>query len=248
MFFVGHAAVAFILCYGFLKIFSLKVRNIVLPSFALIMLLSIMPDIDIVFKRLGFDLGHRTFTHSLILSLLALSVIFLSFIIFYRQKNEKRKVLFFLSSIYASAYLSHILIGDTMIGPLNIVFPFGIFYVESGIKANSLLHIVVEFSLLVIMSSIIIREHFEMKKLNQEKVEERLILSRYSKTDRFLYPLLILSFIISFVYLIDQNEIARDGNTIGQIIADNAKLILIATLHTSAVVLIAFIWFKSGKY
>ena len=34
------------------------------------MLLSVLPDIDLGFKLLGIDPGHRTFTHSAILALI----------------------------------------------------------------------------------------------------------------------------------------------------------------------------------
>ena len=65
MLFVGHIATAFIICYVLSKILSIKKI-----SFSLIMLLSVLPDIDLGFKLLGIDPGHRTFTHSAILALI----------------------------------------------------------------------------------------------------------------------------------------------------------------------------------
>ena len=65
MLFVGHIATAFIICYGLSEILSIK-----RISFSLIMLLSVLPDIDLVFRLSGSDLGHKTFTHSAILALI----------------------------------------------------------------------------------------------------------------------------------------------------------------------------------
>ena len=93
MFAVGHMALGYLLGKGSAK--PLRVH----PNVAILMVLSIIPDIDIIFGVEGF---HRGPTHSVITALL----IFVPFFIFYRQ----RAVPYFL------ALVSHGLIGDLLVG------------------------------------------------------------------------------------------------------------------------------------
>ena len=112
MFFLGHISIAFIICYFIVRRFQL--RDI---SLTLIMFFSILPDVDIVFRLLGVDLGHRSITHSLLLSMIVWGV----FLIKYRKPSVM---------LYFFAYLSHIFIGDLIIGPLNLLYPFGQYFVN----------------------------------------------------------------------------------------------------------------------
>ena len=225
MLFVGHIAIAFIICYVLSKILSIK-----RISFSLIMLLSVLPDIDLGFKLLGIDPGHRTFTHSAILALIvSVAAAFIA--------KLQKSVL-----VYSIAYFTHILIGDILINSVNILYPFGVFQVGVGIqlgvgiKFNSLTHIIIEFLPLIGMTAIVIREYFLYKKGVGDS-----ILFRYSSLDHILYIFVILAVITSFVYLmvneIKYNALSLDGNKLLEI-----RLILMIMLHISAIAIITFIW------
>ena len=225
MLFVGHIAIAFIICYVLSKILSIKKI-----SFSLIMLLSVLPDIDLGFKLLGIDPGHRTFTHSAILALIvSVAAAFIA--------KLQKSVL-----VYSIAYFTHILIGDILINSVNILYPFGVFQLGvgiqlgAGIKFNSLTHIIIEFLPLIGMTAIVIREYFLYKKGVGDS-----ILFRYSSLDHILYIFVILAVITSFVYLmvneIKYNALSLDGNKLLEI-----RLILVIMLHISAIAIITFIW------
>ena len=219
MLFVGHIATAFIICYVLSKILSIK-----RISFSLIMLLSVLPDIDLGFKLLGIDPGHRTFTHSAILALIvSVAAVFIA--------KLQKSVL-----VYSIAYFTHILIGDILINSVNILYPFGVFQLGVGIKFNSLTHIIIEFLPLIGMTAIVIREYFLYKKGVDDS-----ILFHQSSLDHILYIFVILAVITSFVYLmvneIKYNALSLDGNKLLEI-----RLILIIVLHISAIAIITFIW------
>ena len=101
MFAVGHMALAYLL--GKASATRLKVSS----NIPAILVLSIIPDIDILF---GVDEFHRGPTHSAILALL----IFIPLIILFRKKAVP----------YFLALLSHGLIGDLIIGGnLQLLWP-----------------------------------------------------------------------------------------------------------------------------
>ena len=225
MLIVGHIATEFIICYVLSKILSIKKI-----SFSLIMLLSVLPDIDLGFKLLGIDPGHRTFTHSAILALIvSVAAAFIA--------KLQKSVL-----VYSIAYFTHILIGDILINSVNILYPFGVFQVGVGIqlgvgiKFNSLTHIIIEFLPLIGMTAIVIREYFLYKKGVGDS-----ILFHHSSLDHILYIFVILAVITSFVYLmvneIKYNALSLDGNKLLEI-----RLILMIMLHISAIAIITFIW------
>jgi membrane-bound metal-dependent hydrolase YbcI (DUF457 family) len=95
------------------------------------MFLSILPDIDIVFGLIGIDLGHRSITHSLLASMIIWGVLLI--------KYRKPSVVF-----YFFAYLSHILVGDLIVGPLNLLYPFEQFYAKGGADFKAPEHLVIE--------------------------------------------------------------------------------------------------------
>ena len=219
MLFVGHIATAFIICYVLSKILSIK-----RISFSLIMLLSVLPDIDLGFKLLGIDPGHRTFTHSAILALIvSIAAVFIA--------KLQKSVL-----VYSIAYFTHVLIGDILINSVNILYPFGVFQLGVGIKFNSLTHIIIEFLPLIGMTAIVIREYFLYKKGVGDS-----ILFHQSSLDHILYIFVILAVITSFVYLmvneIKYNALSLNGNKLLEI-----RLILMIVLHISAIAIITFIW------
>ncbi|MGD6934596.1 MAG: metal-dependent hydrolase [Candidatus Bathyarchaeia archaeon] len=134
MFAVGHMSLAYLLGKASSK--PLKVN----PNIPVILVLSILPDIDIAIETLTGTGLHRGPTHSLILALL----IFVPFFVCY----GKRAVPYFL------AFISHFLIGDFFIGgQLQLFWPllntnFG--FHEAGflfIDIYSTLNIVIELTL-----------------------------------------------------------------------------------------------------
>ena len=132
MFFLGHISIAFVISYFIVERFQL--RGI---SLSLIMFLSILPDIDIVFRLIGIDLGHRSITHSLLVSMIVWGILLI--------KYRKPSVV-----LYFFAYLSHILVGDLIVGPLNLLYPFGQFYVNGGVDFKAPEHLVIEGVLLLV--------------------------------------------------------------------------------------------------
>ncbi len=103
MFAVGHMSLAYLLGKASSK--PLKVN----PNIPVLLVLSILPDIDIAFQTLTGSIIHRGPTHSLIVAL----VIFTPFFILY----GKRAVPYFL------AFISHFL-GDFFIGgQLQLFWP-----------------------------------------------------------------------------------------------------------------------------
>jgi len=101
---VGHMALAYLLGKASAKL--LKV-NLNIP---LILVLSIIPDIDILFDFLLKSEIHRGPTHSII----AVIVVFIPFFMLYRQKVMP----------YFAALASHSLIGDFLIGgQLQLLWP-----------------------------------------------------------------------------------------------------------------------------
>jgi membrane-bound metal-dependent hydrolase YbcI (DUF457 family) len=101
---VGHMALAYLLGKASAKL--LKV-NLNIP---LILVLSIIPDIDILFDFLFNSYIHRGPTHSIIVAI----VVFIPFFVLYRQKAVP----------YFAALASHSLIGDFLIGgQLQLLWP-----------------------------------------------------------------------------------------------------------------------------
>jgi membrane-bound metal-dependent hydrolase YbcI (DUF457 family) len=225
MLFVGHIATAFIICYVLSKILSIK-----RISFPVIMLLSVLPDIDIGFKVLGSDPGHRTFTHSFILALIvSVAAAFIT-------KFRKSVIL-----VYSIAFFTHILIGDVLINSVNILYPFGVFQLGVGIKFNSFAHIIIEFIPLIGMTAIVIREYFLYKKGVGDS-----ILFHHSSLDQVLYIFVILAVITSFVYLM-VNEIKYNALSLNATKLLEKRLILMIMLHIFATAIITFIWAISRK-
>ncbi len=151
-------ALAYLLGKGFGKL--LKV-NINIP---LILVLSIIPDIDIVFSFLLKSDIHRGPTHSIIVAILA----FIPFFFFYRQR----------ATPYFAALASHSLIGDFFIGgQLQLLWPlstseFGLY--ELGfpyINIYNPINIALEFTLFIIATVIMFKSRdiyrfFRNSKLN----------------------------------------------------------------------------------
>lgn len=226
MFFLGHISIAFILSYFIVGRFQL--RGI---SLSLIMFLSILPDIDIVFRLLGVDLGHRSITHSLLVSMIVWGVLLI--------KYRKPSVV-----LYFFAYLSHILVGDLIVGPLNLLYPFGQFYVNGGADFKAPEHLVIEGVLLLIMAMIVFGRYLRNQKLHTFPFE-------FTKLDTFFYPIIIAAIIVSLFFLLDQSqrELAEFPNSVFLLIQSpiDYKITTIIVLHAFCIVIISFLWIISRR-
>jgi membrane-bound metal-dependent hydrolase YbcI (DUF457 family) len=187
------------------------------------MFLSILPDIDIVFRLVGTELGHRTFTHSVIVWLVVGGILISFFTIKYRKGS--------VAAVYLIAYLSHLVIGDVLIPPINILYPLGNFIIDSPIKNVTLQHILLETLLFTLMAAVVITRYYLFKRRNED-----IFLFRYHcKMDTFLYPTLILAIIVSFFYVLAKSEFSL------------VEVSVLMLLHTAAVSIIILIWLAS-KY
>jgi LexA-binding, inner membrane-associated putative hydrolase len=173
MFPVGHLSIGLIIAYFCMK--KLSLHRISIP---LVMLLSIAPDVDIFFQLAGIG-SHKSITHSAILCALLASI----FIAKYGKP----------ALIYSLAYLQHIIIGDIMVGPINLLYPFGNLSVDIGIKYGSLLHILLELSLSICMLWIILYDRRRSRYLFE---------FAYRRADLLVYCIVLLSLIVSFTYII----------------------------------------------
>jgi membrane-bound metal-dependent hydrolase YbcI (DUF457 family) len=185
------------------------------------MFLSILPDIDILFRLAGMDLGHRTFTHGVIIWLVVGGIL----ISFFTIKYGKGLI----AAVYLIAYLSHLVIGDTFVGPINILYPLGDFIVNSPIKNGSLQHVSLEILFFTLMATIVITRYYSFKRKNED-----IFLFRYHcKMDTFLYPVLILAIIISFFYVVARFEFSL------------VEISVLMLLHIAVVSIIMLIWLAS---
>jgi membrane-bound metal-dependent hydrolase YbcI (DUF457 family) len=218
--FVGHVSLAFLIAYFISTKFQGTKRTV---SIALVMFLSILPDIDIVFRLVGTELGHRTFTHSVIVWLVVGGILISFFTIKYRKGS--------VAAVYLIAYLSHLVIGDVLIPPINILYPLGNFIIDSPIKNVTLQHILLETLLFTLMAAVVITRYYLFKRRNED-----IFLFRYHcKMDTFLYPTLILAIIVSFFYVLAKSEFSL------------VEVSVLMLLHTAAVSIIILIWLAS-KY
>ena len=189
MFLVGHAVVAFLIACLVCRLFKLNQQ----VSFAVAMVIGIIPDIDIVTQSLGI-MTHKTFTHSLIVSAAIGGSIFL-----FSRLGLKQT--FAVAMIYPLAYVQHI-IDDIVIGTLNILYPVGYLPVGIGIAYGSLTHEIIEILLLAVAVSIIVGKSFVG--IGNNRAHDSMLTSslfRFSTTDKIGYIILIVSLLFSFGYL-----------------------------------------------
>jgi LexA-binding, inner membrane-associated putative hydrolase len=224
MFFVGHISIAFILCYFLVEKF--QVRNV---SLALVLFLSILPDIDILFRFTGVDIAHRSITHSVIVFAIILLIFFLK----YKRPSS--------IMVYSIAYLSHLAIGDLIAGPLNLLYPFGTLYLNGWIGFKTYEHIMVEGVLLTIMVTIAISQC-----LRAPKRDDAFPFAYSKKLDPIFYPLVIFGIVVSPLFLLDesQKELFEFPDTIFSLLQshDNIKAVAILALHAVSVSIVIFLW------
>jgi len=219
---VGHAIVAFLIAYAISKKF--KIAGV---SFALVMLVASLPDIDILFQSIGVT-THKTYTHSLILSLIVVPPFIFAI-------TKWRKASTGAAFIYSLAYIQHIVIGDIVIGATNVLFPFGELLVGTGIGYGTVTHQMLEFLLLAFAAGIVVSKSFRR--------QEETTLFRYNITDKVAYALFIVALIISFVYLLYGVKVLPRV-----FIETDLELALFVMLHLSAIALVSFLVLVSRQH
>ncbi|HZA63111.1 MAG TPA: metal-dependent hydrolase [Nitrososphaeraceae archaeon] len=232
MFLVGHAVVAFLIVYIVCRIFKINQG----VSFALAMVIVIIPDIDIVTQSLGI-MPHKTFTHSLIVSAAIGSSIFLVTRLGFKQA-------FAVAMIYSLSYVLH-LIADIVIGTLNILYPIGNLPVSIGIAYGSLTHIIIEILLLAIAAWIIVGKAFRSidNSTEDDNGMATSSLFQFSVTDKISYIILIVSLIVSFGYILDGLE------SLPRLILDtDLEIALFVLLHIAALMWVFFMMLAARRY
>ena len=215
--------VAFLIAYIVCRIFRINQG----VSFALVMVIGIIPDIDIVTQSLGI-MAHKTFTHSLIVSPVIAGSIFLVTRVGFKQT-------FAVAMIYSLAYVQHIM-DDVVIGTLNILYPIGNLPLGIGIAYGSLTHEIIEILLLVVAASIIVGKSFGS--IISNSTDDGMATSslfRFSITDKISYTILIASLLFSFGYLLYKME-----SLPRLILETNLEMALYVLLHLAALTWVSF--------
>jgi hypothetical protein len=228
MFLVGHAVVAFLIAYIVCRIFNINQG----VSFALAMVIGIIPDIDIVTQSLDI-MTHKTFTHSLIVSAAIGGSIFLVTRLGFKQT-------FAVAMIYSLAYVQHP-IDDMVIGTLNILYPIGNLPVSLGIDFGTLTHEIIEILLLAVAASIIVGKSFRSIGSIGNSTDDdddgmaTSSLFQFSITDKISYIILIVSLLFSFGYILyELKSLPR------LYVETNLEIALFVLLHIAALTWISF--------
>jgi membrane-bound metal-dependent hydrolase YbcI (DUF457 family) len=198
---------------------------------SLIMFFSILPDVDIVFRLLGVDLGHRSITHSMLISTIVWSVVLI--------KYRKPSVM-----VYFIAYLSHIIIGDLLIGPLNLLYPFGQYFVNGVADFKTSEHLVIEGVLLLIMATMVFGQYLRDRRVHIFPFE-------FTKLDSLFYPIVFSALIISLFFLLDQSqiELTQFPNSIFLLIQSpiDQEMATIIVMHAFGIAIVSFLWIVSRR-
>jgi len=225
LFFVGHISIAFIISYFISRRFQV-------PSFSLslVFLLSIIPDIDIIFRLVGVEVAHRSITHSIII--FTIVCIVLSMFIL---KHRIRSII-----IYFIAYFSHIAIGDIIVGPSNLLSPFGFFYLNSALYYKMPEHIFVEGLLLITMAIIVVTQYLCYRRGDIFPI-------KYSKKlDPIFYPVVVTAIAISAVYLLDGSQL-KFPDSFTLLFQSNDYSNIILALNIACLAAVLAIWIISRR-
>jgi len=212
---VGHISLAFLIVYCISIRYPDVTKKVSIP---LIMLLSVLPDIDIVLGLAGIDLVHRTITHSIIIWFIVGGAIVFLISLKYKRGSE--------AAIYLTAYMSHLVIGDIVVEYINIFYPIGDVTVYSPIESGSMQHISLEAILVGLMSTVVITKFKNRKK-------KLFHFGYHARVDSFLYLLLILAIIISAIYIIVEFQFSL------------VYVSILIILHSAAIATIILLWIAS---
>jgi membrane-bound metal-dependent hydrolase YbcI (DUF457 family) len=146
MWFLGHFALGYFSALGVSKFTKEKI------NIPLVWFISILPDIDFFFEPL---IIHRGPTHSIVIAALAFLPIFL----IYRRGLP-----------YFAALLSHSLIGDFLVPPVQLLWPIDMSWygINSSLKLTGIMETMLEISLFALMIIFII-----ISELPTSKARER---------------------------------------------------------------------------
>jgi membrane-bound metal-dependent hydrolase YbcI (DUF457 family) len=223
MYLVGHAIVAFLVAFGISKKF--KIGGI---SFALVMLIACLPDVDILLQGVGIA-EHKTYTHSLIMS-----ITFVPAVIFAIARWRESAGA---AAVYSIAYIQHVIIGDIVVGGTDILYPFGTMLVGTGIGYGTVMHQSLEFVLLALAAGIVVGKSFRMHARDATGI------FKFEKVDKICYLLLLASIVISFAYLLYGIKVLPR-----LFIQTNLELALFIILHLSAIAVIMFLILIARQY
>ncbi len=202
-------------------------------SISFAMFLSTLPDIDLVFRLFGVEIGHRSITHSAIIW----TIVGLAFLVKYRKISVV---------VYFLAYLSHIIIGDLVVGPINLLYPVGDFIVSGGIMFNTISETITEGILFALMTIIILKQSLHQDDTNSSSSsKQRSPLVHYSTLDRFFYPILIAEVAISPIFVLSNRF--QDFSNLLSLSHIDTNVIAIVLLHFMMTIVIAFLWIKSKR-
>jgi len=214
---VGHISLAFLIVYCISIRYPDVTKKVSIP---LIMLLSVLPDIDIVLGFAGIDLVHRTITHSIIIWFIVGGALVFLISLKYKRGSE--------AAIYLIAYMSHLVIGDIVVEYINIFYPIGDVIVYSPIESGSIQHISLEAILVGLMATVVITKFRNRKK--------KLFHFGYrARVDSILYLLLILAILISAIYIIVEFQFSL------------VYVSILIILHSAAIATIILLWIASRE-
>jgi hypothetical protein len=146
--------------------------------------------------------------------------------------------------LYFFAYLSHVLVGDLIVGPLNLLYPFGQYYVNGVADFKAPEHLVIEGVLLLILAMIVFGWYLRYRKLHTFPFE-------FTKLDTFFYPILISAIIVSLFFLLDesQKELTEFPNPIFLLTQSSSdyRNTAIIILHAIGIATISFLWIISRR-
>jgi membrane-bound metal-dependent hydrolase YbcI (DUF457 family) len=138
MFAIGHFALGYLFGKGSSKALKTKL------NMPLLLVVSVIPDIDLILERFSSDFMHRGPTHSIV----TFTVIAIPFFIVYRKRAIP----------YYAALLSHSLIGDFFTGGIELLWPVNLgWYGIESISVQSLQNVTTEIMLFAVALVIMFR-------------------------------------------------------------------------------------------
>lgn len=131
-----------------------------------------------------------------------------------------------------------------MIGPLNLLYPFGQYFVNGVADFKAPEHLVIEGVLLTIMATIVFGQYLRNRRVH-------IFPFGFTKLDRFFYPIVISALIISLFFLLDQSqsELTQFPNSIFLLIQSpiDYEIATIIVMHTFGIAIVSFLWIVSRR-